>query len=289
MINPIWLNTFCTLVEVGHFTRTSERLFMTQSGVSQHIKKLEQQVNSALLERHGKQFTLTPKGQNLYQKGNRLLKQWQFLEQELHHDSPFSGAVKIQSPGSCGLKFYNLLLGLQSRYETLTIDYRFAPNHSVEQAVANHNADLGFLTQAPTLNEVTSHKITQEALLLITPVNYNTPDWQTLCKLGFIAHPDANHHAQLLLSENYPEFEHIEQIKRTGFSNQISLILEPVSLGLGFTVLPAHAVGAFNKPELIKTHHLVKPISESIYICHHRNRPLAKRMHTVIEVIKASL
>ncbi|MRY60822.1 LysR family transcriptional regulator, partial [Parabacteroides distasonis] len=42
MINPLWLNTFKTLVEVGHFTQTAEKLYMTQPGVSQHIKKLEQ-------------------------------------------------------------------------------------------------------------------------------------------------------------------------------------------------------------------------------------------------------
>jgi len=289
MINPVWLNTFCTLVEVNHFTRTSERLYMTQSGVSQHIKKLEQQLGAPLLERHGKQFTLTTQGQNLYQKGGQLLKEWQFLEQELHSDSPHIGTVKIQSPGSCGLNFYNQLLGLQTKYSELIIDYRFAPNESVEQAVANHNADLGFLTQAPTLSEVTSHKIAQEELLLVTPADYDTPQWQTLCELGFIAHPDAEHHAQLLLSDNYSEFEHISQIKRTGFSNQISLILEPVSRGLGFTVLPAHAVNAFSKPELIKAHALAVPINESIYVCHHRNRPLAKRMHTVIEKIKEGI
>lgn len=289
MINPIWLNTFCTLVEVNHFTRTSERLFMTQSGVSQHIKKLEQQLDTTLLERHGKQFTLTTQGQNLYQKGGRLLKEWQFLEQELHDDLPHSGAVKIQSPGSCGLNFYNRLLNLQAQFPELIIDYRFAPNESVEQAVASHNADLGFLTQAPTLTEVTSQKIAQEALLLVTPAGHDTPTWQTLCELGFIGHPDAKHHAQLLLSENYVKFEHISQIKRTGFSNQISLILEPVSLGFGFTVLPAHAVKAFNKPKLIKAHPLNKPISESIYVCHHRNRPLAKRTHTVIDTIKKSI
>lgn len=289
MINPVWLNTFCTLVEVNHFTRTSERLFMTQSGVSQHIKKLEQQLGKPLLERHGKQFTLTAQGQSLYQNGSQLLKQWQFLEQELQNDSPYSGIVKIQSPGSCGLKFYEQLLNLQAQHQALTIDYRFAPNHSVEQAVASHNADLGFLTQAPTLNEVVSYKIGQEALLLITPKDSDTPDWQTLCKLGFIAHPDANHHAQLLLSENYPEFEHIDQIQRTGFSNQINLILEPVSLGLGFTVLPAHAVRAFSKPHLISVHSLQHPISESIYVCQHRNRPLTKRISNVLEVIKAGL
>ena len=125
--------------------------------------------------------------------------------------------------------------------------------------------------------------------MLKAVLTYQTPSWQTLCDLGFIGHPDAKHHAQLLLSENYAEFEHIEQIKPSGFSNQISLILEPVSRGFGFTVLPAHAVAAFNKQELITVHHLNKPISESIYICHHRNRPLAKRMHTVIEAIKTSL
>lgn len=69
MINPTWLNTFCTLVEVNHFTQTAERLYMTQSGVSQHIKKLEQQVDCALLERHGKQFTLTVQGQNFISAG----------------------------------------------------------------------------------------------------------------------------------------------------------------------------------------------------------------------------
>ena len=42
MINPLWLNTFKILVDVGHFTQTAEKLYMTQPGVSQHIKKLEQ-------------------------------------------------------------------------------------------------------------------------------------------------------------------------------------------------------------------------------------------------------
>lgn len=62
MINQVWLKTFCTLVEVGHFTKTAEKLFMTQSGVSQHIKKLELQLDVALLNRDGKSFILTDSG-----------------------------------------------------------------------------------------------------------------------------------------------------------------------------------------------------------------------------------
>lgn len=30
MLNPKWLETFSTLVETGSFTRTAERLYMTQ-------------------------------------------------------------------------------------------------------------------------------------------------------------------------------------------------------------------------------------------------------------------
>jgi DNA-binding transcriptional LysR family regulator len=41
MLNPNWLKTFVTLIDTGHFTKTAEKLFMTQPGVSQHINKLE--------------------------------------------------------------------------------------------------------------------------------------------------------------------------------------------------------------------------------------------------------
>lgn len=54
MINTTWLRTFCTLAEVGHFTLTAERLHMTQSGVSQQVRKLEEQLNTELLVRQGK-------------------------------------------------------------------------------------------------------------------------------------------------------------------------------------------------------------------------------------------
>ncbi|MGC7906805.1 helix-turn-helix domain-containing protein [Vibrio anguillarum] len=37
----MWLNTFKTLVDIGHFTKAAELLHMTQPGVSQHINKLE--------------------------------------------------------------------------------------------------------------------------------------------------------------------------------------------------------------------------------------------------------
>ena len=270
MINQILLKTFCTLVEIGHFTRTAERLAMTQSGVSQHIKKLEQQLKTPLLIRDGKSFSLTNAGEQLYHQGSELLKSSYDLERLIRHDEPHEGIVKFSSPGSIGLRLYPFLLDHQTSHQNLIIDYTFAPNKDIERALAERKIDLGLLTDLTKVSNLNSKKIAVEPLVLITPKNVDSVAWQQLIKLGFIAHPDAAHHGRLLLSENFSEFEHVEQFVHKGFSNQISLILEPVSRGLGFTVLPLHAAKAFYPQDLLKIHHLNNPVSESLYLCCNR-------------------
>ncbi|MBR9869686.1 MAG: LysR family transcriptional regulator [Gammaproteobacteria bacterium] len=286
MMNVNWLRSFCTLVEEGHFTRTAERLHMTQSGVSQHVRKLEEQLGTELLVRQGKQFSLSGAGERLYAEAQDVLLALSNLELAVVEDPPYEGEVRVMSPGSVGLKLYPQLLALQKRYPKLTIDYRFAPNTGVEHAIAESTVDVGFMTTKSTLADVSCTPVAEESLLLVTPATVEDADWDTLMALGFIDHPDGSHHANLLLGENYREFQHSNLFPRKGFSNQIGLILEPVSMGLGFTVLPAHAVEAFPKPELIKVHKLAHPVRETLYLCSLRHRPLQKRMETVIAEAK---
>ncbi len=286
MINTTWLRTFCTLVDVGHFTRTAECLHMTQSGVSQHVRKLEEQLGVKLLVRQGKQFSLTEAAKRLYADAQDILLALSNLEQTVGEDPPYEGAVRVMSPGSVGLKLYPRLLAMQNVHSNLTIDYRFAPNTEVENAVVESSADIGFMTAKSTLAEVVCTPVAEEPLILITPAAVKNTDWNTLTSLGFIDHPDGSHHANLLLSSNYPQFQHSNLFARKGFSNQIGMILEPVSLGLGFTVLPAYAVEAFQRPECINAHRLANPVSETIYQCVLRNRSLPNRIKTVMENIE---
>ncbi|MCP3852105.1 MAG: LysR family transcriptional regulator [Gammaproteobacteria bacterium] len=285
MINQIWLKTFCTLVEVGHFTQTAEKLFMTQSGVSQHIKKLENQLDTALLIREGKSFSLTNAGYQLHQKGQELLRSSEDLENLIKQDEEYEGVIKIASPGSIGLKLYPYLLDIQKAHPKLVIDYMFAPNRSIEKDLINREIDLGLITELSNDSRLISQKIALESLVLVTPDNVESIVWEQLLELGFISHPDAAHHGRQLLSDNFPEFEHIEQFTHKGFSNQISLILEPVSKGFGFTVLPLHAAKAFQPQSLIKIHRLKNPVSESLYLCFNRHSILTNRT----KLIKSSV
>ncbi|ASP48062.1 LysR family transcriptional regulator [Cognaticolwellia beringensis] len=271
MINLVWLRTFCTLVEVGHFTKTADLLFMTQSGVSQQIKKLEQQLNTPLLIREGKSFSLTDAGIKLNQQGQSLLQSSAELEKSIKQDDPYTGTVKIASPGSIGLKLYPYMLDIQQQHTQLAIDYRFAPNKNIEQDLADRKIDIGLVTELSKAENIVSQKVAVEPLVLVTSNNVTNISWQQLTKIGFIGHPDGQHHAKLLLSKNYPQFDHINQLEHRGFSNQISLILKPVSRGLGFTVLPLHAANAFSNPEELKVHLLEHSVNETLYLCQNRH------------------
>lgn len=289
MINPMLLRSFCTLVEIGHFTRSAERLNMTQSGISQHIRKLEEQLEQDLLIREGKQFTLTDAGLRLYTEGKQIINSLSELEQRVTTDPAFEGVVRVMSPGSIGLKLYRYLLTLQVQHPKLVIDYRFAPNATIEKAIAEHTVDIGFMTSSSTLAEVSLKPIAEEALLLVTPANIAEPNWQALIQLGFIDHPDGAFHSSLLLGANYPKFKHYNQFKKAGFSNQINLILEPVAMGLGFTVLPAHAVAAFPSQDKVKIHHLAIPVVETLYLGVHLNKFMPSRVKTVITAAQQCL
>lgn len=285
MINPTLLKTFCTLADIGHFTQTADRLFMTQSGVSQQIKKLEHQLDTPLLIRDGKSFSLTEAGLKLHQQGKALLNSLIELETSVKLDEPFSGTVKIASPGSVGLQLYPYLLNIQQQHPSLVIDYSFAPNSDIEEKISDKKIDIGLLTEFSKVKNVFCKKIAVEPLVLVTSNKIESVNWQQLLTLGFVSHPDAQHHAQLLLSKNFSAFEHIEQFDQKGFSNQISLILEPVSRGIGFTILPLHAVNAFHKQSHIRIHQLEHPVGESLYLCHNYQSFETKRNIYVKSVI----
>ncbi|PIE55493.1 MAG: hypothetical protein CSA35_00650 [Dethiosulfovibrio peptidovorans] len=60
------LRTFCLLVEEGSFTKTAEKIYLSQPSVSQHIAALEKEYDIALFNRKGRSLSLTPEGNALY-------------------------------------------------------------------------------------------------------------------------------------------------------------------------------------------------------------------------------
>ncbi|WP_444677757.1 LysR family transcriptional regulator [Halomonas sp. E19] len=238
MFNAQYFRTFITLVETGSFTRTAERLEMTQPGVSQHVRKLEQYLDKSLLERQGRRFTLTEAGRRAYDYGLRLFSDHEQFRHSLDDEALDTGECRIASPGSVGLMFYPYILGQQQMSPGLTVSYSFAFSHEIVADVLTGRHDLGIVTEPIRHAELDCRLWHQEPLCLVVPADFAGTTLSELMGLGFINYSDGVSHAGTLLRSNFPdEFRSMSQFRRQGFTNEVAMVLDAVARGLGFTVV----------------------------------------------------
>lgn len=294
MLNPLWLKTFKTLVDVGHFTKTADTLYMTQPGVSQHIRKLEDKCGHALIKRQGKGFELTEQGRLVYQYALKHAKAELDLLEHLNFDNPYSGQCQVSCSGSLALKLYPQILALQQEHPNLTICLEVAPNHKILSDVQSGNTSLGIVTDIPNTSLYQSKALGSEPLCLVVSNNYKhqplTADFLYDC--GLIDHPDAKHYLSLYLDFcQLPEIKdiNIDELPRSGYINQINQILLPVAKGLGFTVLPKSAIDSFPNNQELHIVQTASPVEETLYLIEKRNRSLPKRYEILEELLIRTL
>lgn len=289
MINQQWLHTFLTLVEVGHFTQTAEKLYMTQPGVSQQVKKLEEQVGFPLLNRIGKRFELTREGEILYQFGSKRKQEEDQLFSELQFDDPHKGECRIACSGAMATFLYPHFLERQKAHSELVVAVEAAPNYRIVEGLLVNTIDLGIVTQPAPSAELVYEALGFESLCLVLPSGYadRLPRFEDLQALGFVDHPDGAHYADRLLNANFKgEYQGLGKIKKTGYINQLSQILIPVSEGLGFTVLPQTAIWQFEQQSLLDVPRLKEPIRDELFLARKKYRTLPKRYDWFIKKIR---
>src|SRR5579863_4057778 len=73
MLDTDQLRSFLAIVDEGSFTRAAERVHKTQSAVSMHIRRLEEQLGCALFVKQGRGTRLTAEGEQLIEYARRIL------------------------------------------------------------------------------------------------------------------------------------------------------------------------------------------------------------------------
>jgi DNA-binding transcriptional LysR family regulator len=254
MLNATWLDTFTTLCDVGHFTRTAELLGMTQPGVSQHLHKLASQVGRPLITKDGKSFTLTPAGEAVLAIGLARRQQERELQDTINFDDPGIGDIDIGCSGSFAMWLYPYILDRMHHAPELVISVTAAPHMSIVTSVLDGRFDLGIVAQPINHPRLDAIKLAREELCLVVPrslagQNFNL---RLLNELGFVAHPDGSAYADDLFSLNFPkDYKGADSLRVRTFINQIGQIPIPVAQGLGYTILPKSGVDAFvEKQEL---------------------------------------
>ncbi|EOV1171432.1 LysR family transcriptional regulator [Vibrio fluvialis] len=294
MLNPNWLVTFKTLIETGHFTQTADKLFMTQPGVSQHVRKLEEACGHPLIKRINKTFEITEQGKMVYDYACQQEQNERNLLIKLGEDDPFSGRYKLACSGAMALTLYPQLLDIQHRHPGLSIEVEAAPNQRIMRQIEDGDVDVGIVTYVPNQSMLQVEEIGQETLFIVVPKGYEQRSHRaaTLLELGLVSHPDAEHYLSLYLSCcGDEELRNLDtaRLKVKSYVNQINQILIPVAKGLGFTLLPKSAINSFVDQNSIAVWQSETQVYETLYLIHKRHRVLPQRMTYLNQALKTML
>ena len=141
------LRYFLAVAEDLHFRKASERLFISQPGLSKQIKELEDHLGVQLLERHSRKVSLTPSGSYLKEE---LKRSFQNLDYILEHskllDRGMVGNLKLGYVGSAMQHIIpNLLLKFKKQHPKILFNLKEMDNQAQVEGLLSNEIDLAFV------------------------------------------------------------------------------------------------------------------------------------------------
>lgn len=141
------LKTFITLVEVKNFTKTAEKLLMSQPSVSLHIKNLEKEFQTKLVQRSPKALKITPTGELLYERAKQILMIYEQTKQDiLEHHHAIKGKLVIGASFTIGEYILpSLLIDIQNEYPELELQVMIGNTEEIVHCVKMYEVDIGLI------------------------------------------------------------------------------------------------------------------------------------------------
>lgn len=163
------LKTFVTLVEVKNFTKTAEILCMSQPNVSLHIKNLEKEFQTTLIERSPKFLKITPMGDLLYDRAKQMITIYEQTKQEiLEHHNLIKGELKIGTSFTIGEYILpSLLIKLQSDFPELEIHVIIGNTEEIVQLVRLLEVDIGLIEGQTNEKDISVHAFMKDELFIV--------------------------------------------------------------------------------------------------------------------------
>ena len=145
LLDPHLLQSFVAIVETGSFTRAGERMHLTQSTISQQMRRLEQQLGCPLLDRSGRQVVTTAQGETLLGLARRILG---LLAQAGDRVGEASLPLRLGVPEDFAAGAMTAVLAAFARqYPEVRLEVQSDLSHALWQAFEAGELDLALITQ----------------------------------------------------------------------------------------------------------------------------------------------
>lgn len=163
------LQVFHAVAKHRSFTKAAETLFMTQPAVTFQIKQLEEQFNVRLFDRGHGQISLTEAGQVVFQYAERILALSAELDARMKDlTGQVAGPLLIGASMTIADYLLPQILGeFNARYPGVVPRLLVANSETVQDQVAEHSLDLGFIEGESLLPSLVTEACCEDELQLI--------------------------------------------------------------------------------------------------------------------------
>src|ERR1700692_2176574 len=238
------------------FSRAAEKLYRTQSAVSQTIRKLENELGEALFDRSSRAGVLTDAGQGLYEYAERLLS----LRKDAHESlvelrELQKGKLLIAANEFTALYLLPILAEFRRLHPMIKITVQRALGSRIPDDVLQHSAELGVLSYKPEEPRLHSVVTYLDELVLVVPPKHPlaTASEVSIRQLGaesFVAHIVSSPYREKVLQT----FQNDKTPLHMGLElPTLQAIKQFVAMGNGVAFMPEISVEAgLGRGELVR-------------------------------------
>lgn len=251
------------LAETGHFGRAAERSHVTQPGLSQQIRQLEELCGGALFDRLGKSVRLTPLGREFVERVRPILEQTEALLSFVsgQRGTPARPLRLGVIPTVAPYLLPHVFPALQRELPELSFTVSESRTDALLDGLADGSLDLALIASEPRTGgpRLTAASLFADEFVLATGAGDQAEDPMPLAEI------DSDR--VLLLDEGHCFRDQAiaacaldpDAARRTFAATSLSTIVEFVANGQGITLLPEIALKKEATGNRIRIHRLQSP------------------------------
>lgn len=292
-INLNQLRVFESVYRTKSMTHAARELHLTQSGVSQHIKALEDVLELKLFDRIKQKLVPTPSARELYKHTAKSFEDIETILNRLKKtDKELTGTVSIGLPIEFG---NNIILPLISEFQKKNpkVKFKFRQGFPFEM---NHlllagELDFAFVDSFAMDKGIKTEAVYDEVLELCVSINFTggpkgANDIEFFENMAYVDYQEEQSVLSMWI-KHHTTIKHPDLDVRA-YVMDAQAVGKMIILGIGAGVLPGHLITKLNKNEtqitIIKGSN--KPLLNSISVAHLEEKTLTTASRAALDFLK---
>ena len=160
--------TFVSVYETHNFTRTADKLYLSQPTVSSQIKKLEEQLQVSLFIRNGKQEIIpTKEADFLYPRIIKIMEEWTDLTVHIHSEEIIRESCVLSCTQSCLMYLLPTFVPkLIEKFPMIDFEFPIMGYQDIVHGVEQAKFDFGLIEWAERSEQLKRYIVARDELVL---------------------------------------------------------------------------------------------------------------------------